>query len=329
MKNTLKLMGLLLVSNFGYSQIYYSRYLDQTSEWKVIEHHGEAGYHDITFRTIFFGGIENLNGFTYYKMYQTFYKIGYDGGYSVISHPQSNTITRFIGYLREDPNGKFYLLNTGAMPFFLNYQVFNPGVENVFFDNQIVLNSQIGDLYFNNFNTSLCPVDSLGLMTINGTNYKLILSSFGGKSLEGVGDILNSCDSPYSLDSGLTMFIRIHCYTKQGQTYSFYNNYFLGGPYFIDCTTFPNADRQSLDVVTYENSSFKVFPNPANTVVTITSNNKNIKAVTLCDLQGRILKNIDVNTINTPFDISNYQSGTYLLIIKTDSETRKSKLVIE
>ncbi len=64
-------------------------------------------------------------------------------------------------------------------------------------------------------------------------------------------------------------------------------------------------------------------------VVTITSNNKNIKAVTLCDLQGRILKNIDVNSINTPFDISNYQSGTYLLIIKTDYETSKSKLVIE
>jgi hypothetical protein len=55
MKNTLKLMILLLISNFGYSQVYYSRYLDQTSEWKVIEQRGYTGIHDLTFRTIFWG----------------------------------------------------------------------------------------------------------------------------------------------------------------------------------------------------------------------------------------------------------------------------------
>ena len=63
MKNLLKLIVLLFGCNFGYSQIYYSHYLDATSEWRVIEHHGEAGYHDITFRTVFFEGLENLNGY--------------------------------------------------------------------------------------------------------------------------------------------------------------------------------------------------------------------------------------------------------------------------
>lgn len=329
MKKTLKLIALLFISNFGYSQIYYSNYLDATSEWRIIEHHGEASYHDITFRTIFFEGLENLNGYTYYKMYQTYYTIGYDVDYSTVISPQSNNTTQFIGYFREDPNGKFYLLNNGTMPFIFNNQLFSNGIETVFFDNQTVLNSQIGDLYFNNFNTSSCQIDSLSIMNISATNYKLILSSLGGKSLEGVGKISDSCSSPQSLDSALATFIRIHCYTKQGQTYTFYNNYQLPNFVLVDCNTFPNANRQGLSTLTYENSSFKIFPNPANTIVNITSNNKNIKEITLSDMQGRILKTIEVNNINTQLDISNYQTGTYLITIKTDYGTSNNKLIIE
>lgn len=329
MKKLLKLSLILLISNFGYSQLYYSNYLDQTSEWRVIEHNGEASYHDITYRTIFFEGLENLNGYTYYKMYQTYYTIGYEFGYSSVILPQSTNTTQFIGYFREDPNGKFYLFNNGTMPFIFNNQLFSNGIETVFFDNQTVLNSQIGDLYFNNFNTSSCQVDSLSIMNINATNYKLILSSLGGKSLEGVGKILDSCSSPQSLDSALATFIRIHCYTKQGQTYTFYDNYRLPNFVLVDCNTFPNANRQGLSTLTYENSILKVFPNPARTIVNITSNNKNIKEIILSDMQGRILKTIEVNKMNTQFDISNYQAGTYLITIKTDYGTNNSKLIIE
>lgn len=329
MKHTIKLMVLLLISNFGFSQIYYSNYLDATSEWKEIQHRGEAGYHDITFRTIFFEGLENLNGYTYYKMYQTYYTIGYEFGYSSIIFPQSTNTTQFIGYFREDPNGKFYLFNNGTMPFFFNNQLFNNGVETVFFDNQIVLNSQIGDLYF-----QACSIDSINIINITTSGYKRISSLFAGvtlsgQALEGVGNIFNSCSTPQGLDSSLTTFIRIHCYTKQGQTYTFYDNYHLPNFVLVDCNSFPNANRQGLYTLTYENSSFKIFPNPAKTIVNITSNNKNIKEITLSDMQGRILKTIEVNKTNTQLDISNYQAGTYLITIKTDYGTNNSKLIIE
>lgn len=71
MEKILKLFVLLLIGNFGYSQIYYSNYLDQTSEWREIEAHGEASSHNLTFRTIFLEGLENFNGYTYYKMFIT------------------------------------------------------------------------------------------------------------------------------------------------------------------------------------------------------------------------------------------------------------------
>ncbi|MCZ8298384.1 MAG: T9SS type A sorting domain-containing protein [Flavobacterium sp.] len=329
MKKTLKLIVLLLISNFGYSQIYFTHYLDQTSEWRVIEHHGEASYHDITFRTIFLEGLENFNGYTYYKMYQTYYTIGYNVDYSTVISPQSPATTQFIGYFREDPNGKFYLFNNGTIPFIFNNQLFSNGIETVFFDNQTVLNSQIGDMYF-----QACSIDSIDILNITTSGYKRISSLFAGvtlagQALEGVGNIFNSCSTPQGLDSLLTTFIRIHCYTKQGQTYAFYDNYHLPNFVLVECNTFPNANRQGLSTLTYENSSFKIFPNPANTIVNITSNNKNIKEITLSDMQGRILKTIEVNNINTQLDISNYQTGTYLITIKTDYGTSNSKLIIE
>jgi hypothetical protein len=56
---------------------------------------------------------------------------------------------------------------------------------------------------------------------------------------------------------------------------------------------------------------------------------KNIKEILLCDMQGRLLKTEEVNKLNTQLDISSYQSGTYLIIIKTDRGISNSKLIIE
>ncbi len=332
MEKILKLFVLLLIGNFGYSQIYYSNYLDQTSEWREIEAHGEASSHNLTFRTIFLEGLENFNGYTYYKMYQTYYTVEYESGYTSVISPQSSNTTQFIGYLREDPNGKFYLFNNGTTPFFFNSQIFNNGIETVFFDNQTVLDAQIGDLYFQ---LQSCSVDSIDLLNINTSSYKRISSLLGGvvkagQALEGVGNIFTLCnDTPQGFDSSLVSFVRLHCYTKQGQTYSFYDNYHLPNFVLVDCNTFPNANRQGLSITDFENSSFKVFPNPAKTFVNVTSNHKNIKEITLSDIQGRILETIVVNNINAQFDISNYLTGTYLITIKTDYGTSNSKLIIE
>ena len=327
MKKILKLIVLLFISNYGYSQIYYSHYLDATSEWRVFEKHGEASYHDIAFRTIFFEGFENLNGYTYYKMYQTYYTIGYYLDYTVINFPQSTNTTQFIGYFREDPNGKFYLFNNGTMPFFFNNQFFNNGIETVYFDNQPVINAQIGTLYFNNFNTSLCQVDSLSTMNINTTNYKLISSSLGGKSLEGVGNILDSCTTPLDLDVSFATFSRIHCYTKQGQTYSFYDNYYLpNASTSIACNTFPNANRQALSTVAYEKNNIKLYPNPTKNFLTIeTVNQDAIDAISIYNTLGQEV--LSINNPSSKINIEKLKSGTYFIKVKIGTEEINSKFI--
>ena len=324
MKKLLKLMVLLLVCNFGYSQIYYSNYLDATSEWKIINRDTNTGFQNFRYETLFFDGFENIGGYIYYKMYRTYYYIGYEYDYSSVIYPQSSNFTQFVGYFREDNTGKF----------FMKYDVNSSDI--VYFDNQLLLNTQLGDNYFLHYDgltNQYCSTSTINSMLISGLNSKMIFSGTdilsGGSALEGVGMIFNDCFTPMSIDNNGGMYSRIHCYTKQGQSYAFYNNYHLPNFVLVDCNSFPNANRQGLSTLTYENSNFKVFPNPANTIVNITSNNKNIKEITLSDMQGRLLKTIEVNNINTQLDISNYQTGTYLITIKTDYGTSNSKLIIE
>lgn len=314
---------MLLISNLGYSQIYYSHYLDATSEWRVIEHRGEASYHNIYFKTIFFDGLENINGFTYYKMYQTYYTIGYEVDYSSVLYPQSSNVTQFIGYFREDATGKFYLYSNGT--------------EIIYFDNQSVLNAQIGDFLYGQFSQSSCQIDYIGNNILNGINLKQIKcdttnSNTGtASSVEGVGNIHNSCYSIWQEDNSLMTFERTYFYSKQGQNLTFYDNVYtpIGTTGYIYYFTFANADHQSLSVKSNENNSIKVFPNPAKTVVTVASNDENIKEILLCDMQGRLLKTVEVNKLNTQLDISSYQSGTYLITIKTDRGISNSKLIKE
>jgi len=325
MKKLLKLMVLLLVYNLGYSQTYYTHYLDATSEWKIINRDTNAGFQNFRYETWFFDGFENINGYTYYKMYKTYYYVGYEYDYSSVIYPQSSNFTQFIAYFREDNTGKF----------FIKYDVSSNDI--VYFDNQILLNTQLGDNYFLHYDgltNSYCSTSTINSMLISGLNSKMIFSGTdilsGGSALEGIGMIFNDCFTPMSIDNNGGMYSRIHCYTKQGQIYSFYNDYYLPNNIgLINCNTFPNANRQGLSTLTYENSSFKVFPNPAKTIVNITSNNKNIKEITLSDMQGRILKTENINNTNAQIDISNYQSGTYLITIKTDYGTSNSKLIIE
>lgn len=327
MKHTLKLMVLLLISNFGYSQIYYSHYLDSTSEWRVLNRDTNAPLiQNFRYETWYFDGFENIDGYTYYKMFKTYFGIGYEYDFSAVIYPQSASFTQFWGYFREDNTGKFYI----------RYDVTSNDI--LYFDNQVLLNEQIGNNYFQHndgLTNPYCSINNISSMNVSGLNYKILFSGVdilsGGSAIEGIGMIFNDCYAPTFIDINYGgPFSRTHCYTKQGQTYSFYGDYYLPNNIeLINCNTFPNANRQGLSTGTFENSIFKVFPNPAKTIVNITSNNKNIKEISLCDLQGRILKTIEVNKINIQFDISNYQAGTYLLIIKTDLETSNSKLIID
>ncbi|HRZ32002.1 MAG TPA: T9SS type A sorting domain-containing protein [Flavobacterium sp.] len=326
MKTTLKTVLLLFFTTSCFSQIYYSNYLDETSEWREISKMvNQAGAYYFTFSTRFFEGFENINGFTYYKMYKTKYTKGYYiGDYSPFFI--SDEETSFLGFVREDNSGKFY---TGT----------SNGNENLFFENQLVIDAQIGDS-FSTLNVysafgqeSSCTIENISFISLSGMNLKVVSDENenslikGATVIEGIGRVYPYCESPQILDNVISNDQeRIFCYTKQGQIYQYENDYNLFDM-VLNCDSFPNPNRQGLSVSNFNTNAIQIFPNPTTSTINIKINKENIISIQLFDVEGRVLEDINGNESSFQFDLSNYRNGTYLVKVITERGSKVVKIL--
>jgi hypothetical protein len=320
MKTIIKIVIVLFFCNQSISQIYYSNYLDATSEWRILEHNGPAEAHDCFFKTYFFDGFHNMNGYTYYEMYKTFYFIQFSLDYSTV-YTQTPNQTQFIGYLREDVSGNFYI-NFG-------------GSDILYMDNQQIMNAQIGDNFTAYYNgPATCPIDIVGTVLHNGVNLKQIKAGFitggySGNAVEGIGYVNHTCSLANYQTYSTTYFERIYCYSKQGQNILFYDE--IQAPSGLVSSpliyyTFPAADHQSLSNNEFENPKINLFPNPTVNNINIKSNSV-VYSLSLFDLQGRMIKELKCNEKEVSFNIEDIQAGTYFLNINTDKGIKIEKIM--
>jgi hypothetical protein len=283
----------LLLFNLSFAQVPYSNYWDNTSEWRYFS----AGFDGVSgfilkYRTIYFDGYQNYNGQNYYR---TFTKVNE-------VHNGITTTTLTGPFLRrEDATGKFYSINA------------NTGLEQISFDNQIIINAQIGDAY--PYDNGSCTVQQIDTKTINGTILKHVKGSLLGENygvLEGVGFVGNSCALGYE------HITYLNCYTKQGATLQL-------GP--EDCSLFPTPYRTFLGTNTNALDKILTFyPNPVHNTLKITNNNNlKIKSINIVNYLGQIVLN--ENNPSETIDISTLASGNYLLKINTDNGTLTQKLI--
>ena len=80
----------------------------------------------------------------------------------------------------------------------------------------------------------------------------------------------------------------------------------------------------------FNNTIFTVFPNPAKNQININSNvNNGIAAVSMFDINGRQVMNLNVDLANTGIvNTSSLSTGVYVIKIETDNATHTQKLVI-
>lgn len=75
-------------------------------------------------------------------------------------------------------------------------------------------------------------------------------------------------------------------------------------------------------------SNFSIYPNPARDVLKIKSNNKEpIKSIAIYNLMGQ--KELEENNVKDKLDVSQLQSGSYIIYIKTEFETHYNKFIKE
>jgi hypothetical protein len=83
----------------------------------------------------------------------------------------------------------------------------------------------------------------------------------------------------------------------------------------------------STDKNTISDTNVIVYPNPANSIIHIESNNKQISNVQILNLSGQTLYN---NSNAASIDVSNFEKGMYMVqITTTDGTTTTSKLLVK
>lgn len=89
----------------------------------------------------------------------------------------------------------------------------------------------------------------------------------------------------------------------------------------------PTSDALSTD--SFELDSFMVYPNPANTSITIKSHNQTqIDSVELFSILGRSVLSTET-LVNDAVDVSELASGVYLLKVKSGNNTVTKRIIIE
>jgi hypothetical protein len=73
--------------------------------------------------------------------------------------------------------------------------------------------------------------------------------------------------------------------------------------------------------------SVDVYPNPSSDFIFIKSNDGNIDQVTLINMEGKILFVRELETSETQIDLSNYNTGRYILQIEGNGTTVHKNLV--
>ena len=88
--------------------------------------------------------------------------------------------------------------------------------------------------------------------------------------------------------------------------------------------------RQVLGIDDYELfNEFKVFPNPISAVLYINFNKSSEYTIQISDLNGRMIIVENSNKLSNSLDISMLSKGTYLLILKDNTNSKYNVLKIQ
>ena len=86
--------------------------------------------------------------------------------------------------------------------------------------------------------------------------------------------------------------------------------------------------NNTLGLATFNETTFKLYPNPTRETINFSSN-INISKVKLFTLLGQELKTVDINAKDATIDLSKFKSGTYVMSFLIDNRTVSSKLIVK
>ncbi|MFT6245316.1 MAG: hypothetical protein ACJA0U_003306 [Salibacteraceae bacterium] len=74
---------------------------------------------------------------------------------------------------------------------------------------------------------------------------------------------------------------------------------------------------------------FDVSSNPVSSSLTVSSENHNVEELIILDLEGRLVKQLKVESSNFTIDMSSQNSGMYLLKLISDGKEQVKRIVVQ
>ena len=169
---------------------------------------------------------------------------------------------------------------------------------------------------FRVWNVTLSQTDIQNLMNCEAQSQPELVAYY--KFNQGNDNAINSSITSLTDSSGNNYTGTLTSFALTGST----SNWKVSSPVTIGnvCTV--------LNTIGFDiNSNFKVYPNPSTGIFTIAL--KEEASVEIYDLLGKVIYTNKVNAGESKIDISNYQSGIYLLNVKTENGSTTQKVMKE
>lgn len=82
-------------------------------------------------------------------------------------------------------------------------------------------------------------------------------------------------------------------------------------------------------VYTHENSTLKIYPNPAKDRVRVEWNAKERATLTLLDISGKVIQSQTLNQNYSDIDVSRLSNGIYLIQVQSAEGLSVGKLLVQ
>jgi hypothetical protein len=81
-------------------------------------------------------------------------------------------------------------------------------------------------------------------------------------------------------------------------------------------------------VKTIDKNLFKIYPNPANNEITVSSD-ENLAKVTIYDVTGKVMYTSNDINANSTVNVSTFSRGIYMVEVMTDNKVSVKRLILE
>ncbi len=217
------------------------------------------------------------------------------------------------------------------------------------------LDSGAGGFWIANFNTDIAAVSMTGaqLSVIPAATHTL--TGMYGAAVDGTGllyvyhqavtpsnDVISSINLTTGLPTGVVYDFYTNDAAPAGATNSLAGGLFISNTVVSGQTTLVGLSQATpsnflfgMNVNTLSTnkvealSKFKLYPNPAKDVLTISSENKAISKIKIYNLIGQLVIDKNSSSLVETIDVSNLQSGTYSISIESNDALEFFKIIKE